>query len=157
MFDYYGLPGDWPGRQAAPALPYAGRANAVEQAIRDRIAAASGDDPRIRFIPYVQMHEFEALLFSDPEILANVISREPRSRHMEGDLKRIADAFGTPEEINDGLMTAPSKRILALAPDYQKITDGNIAVARIGIQKMRESCPHFGGWVSRLEALSQPQ
>ena len=154
MFDYYGMPRSWPGREAAQVRPHAEKANVVEKAIRDGIAASSANDPaRIRFIPYVQMHEFEALLFSDPELLGDVVSRDTHLRPLTRQIERIADAFRTPEEIDDDPSKAPAKRIRALAPHYQKVTDGNIAARRIGLHKMRQECPHFAGWLRRLEAL----
>ena len=78
MFDYYGLPPDWPGTtQARSATPYTNAANAIEQALLTDVCNELGRsfDPR-RFIPYVQMHEFEALLFSGTRVLASVL-RQP--------------------------------------------------------------------------------
>ena len=114
-----------------------------------------GDPTRSRFIPYVQMHEFEALLFSAPDILAGVLSRDALPGRVRRLLHGISGAFQTPEEIDDSPKTAPSKRILALAPDYQKVTDGSVAAARIGLETMREKCPHFNGWLNRLKSLGQ--
>lgn len=71
------------------------------------------------------------------------------------DDERIAESFETPEEIDDSYTTAPSKRILAVEPQYQKVTDGNLAATRIGLDIMREKCPHFNGRLSKLEALGQ--
>ena len=135
---------------------HAEKADVVEQAIRNGIAVSLGSDAgRIRFIPYVQMHEFEALLFADPELLGDVVSRDTTARRVTRQIEQIADAFGTPEEIDDDPTTAPSKRIRTLAPHYQKVTDGNIAARRIGLHKMRLECPHFAGWLQRLEALGR--
>ena len=154
MFDYYGLPGDWPGRKAAGRQPsYADRAHTVEQALQDRISASLGGDHTRRLVPYIQMHEFEALLFSDPEILAKVLSRDVDSRWLTQEVARIAGAFGTPEEIDDDPVTAPSKRILQLVPGYEKVADGSIAASRIGVRMMRRKCRHFDAWLRRLVAL----
>ena len=156
MFDYYGMPHDWPGRKVAVERPHDERAGLVEQGMRDSIAASSGVGSLYRrFIPYVQMHEFEALLFSDPQTLADILSRVPRAHGIGRELSRISNAFQTPEEIDDDPVTAPSRRILALAPDYQKVTDGNIAASRIGLETMRRECPHFKSWFRRLGALGE--
>ena len=62
MFDYYGMPCDWPGRKRAAERPHGEKAELVEQRMRDSIAASSrvGCLNR-RFIPYVQMHELSCL------------------------------------------------------------------------------------------------
>ena len=104
------------------------------------------------FIPYVQMHEFEALLFAKPEVLGGAlqgVSPDDAVRR----LKRIADRFATPEEIDDSVATAPSKRILGIAPGYQKDTDGLIAASRMGLRAIRAACPNFDAWMRRLEVL----
>ena len=74
MFDYYAMPGDWPGRKAAVAKAWHERATCVEEAMLADIVAAMGGkfDPKF-FIPYVQLHEFEALTFADVEVLAGVL------------------------------------------------------------------------------------
>lgn len=64
--------------------------------------------------------------------------------------------FGTPEEINDGVSTAPSKRILAVAPGYQKVADGIIAARRIGLHAIRATCPNFNAWIQKMESLREP-
>lgn len=157
MFDYYRLPGDWPGREEAVAGDSPGeKANILERAMQQRIADALGTDPDpSRFIPYIQMHEFEALLFSDPNTLGEVLTRDAYPRRTIRALGKIADSFATPEEIDEGDTTAPSKRILSLARHYQKVTDGNLAAARIGLEVMRRECPHFDEWLRGLEALGQ--
>lgn len=158
MFDYCGMPLDWPGRKESSGQSHGHRAGIVERRVKAAIAEALPDDlSSNRFIPYVQMYEFEALLFAEPRTLAQVVSRDARPTRVTRELQRIADAFATPEEIDDHPNTAPSKRILHLAPEYQKVTDGNIAAGRIGLWAMRQECPHFNEWLNRLEALGQPQ
>jgi hypothetical protein len=102
------------------------------------------------FIPYVQMHEFEALLFSHPQDFALGIHQEA----LAPELQAICDAFGSPEEINDHPNTAPSKRIEGLLPRYQKPTDGVLAAKRIGLKAMRQECALFDRWITQLEDLS---
>ena len=157
MFDYYRLPGDWPGRREAVAGRSPGeKAKILERAMQRRIADSLGTDPgRSRFIPYIQMHEFEALLFSEAGTLAEVLTRDADPQRTIRALRQVAGNFATPEEIDEGETTAPSKRILSLARHYQKVTDGNLAAARIGLETMRRECPHFAEWLSGLEALGQ--
>lgn len=153
MVDYYGLPqsGDkaWPGRAQAAGLPFVAKSKAVEAAILDEVAAEMGVSfDRDRFVPFVVMHEFEGLLFSDCAAFARAVGRPA----LAPSLQAIRDQFDGPEEINDSPVTAPSKRVEQLIPGYQKPLFGNIAALEIGLEKIRESCPHFQDWLRELEA-----
>ena len=154
MVDYYGLPPSgprtWPGRAEASLLPFPQRAVHVENTIRTDVAILMGDsfNPD-RFVPYVMMHEFEAMLFSDCQRFAEAIGRP----ELAGSFQNIRDGFATPEEIDDSPACAPSKRIVNLVPDYQKPVDGNIAASAIGLDTIRGECPHFGQWLGLLERL----
>ena len=68
MVDYYGLPDDWPGRLQSNALAYSQKADTVQGALLADISQQMGANFNPdRFVPYVMMHEFEAMLFSDCE------------------------------------------------------------------------------------------
>ena len=146
MVDYYGLPDTWPGRGASMQAPFAEKAAVVERELRDDVAAALGGGPD-RFIPFVVMHEYEGLLFSDPQMFARSVGRSD----LAGGIQAIRDGFASPEEINDSSETAPSKRVERLIPGYQKPLMGVQAALAIGLDIIRRECPHFDGWVSRLE------
>ena len=152
MVDYYGLPQSgnktWPGRKAAGGLVFAQKAKTVEDALLADISQGMGGtlNPD-RFIPYVMMHEFEAMLFSDCEGFGHGIGRED----LVEPLQAIRDQFASPEEIDDSPDTAPSKRIEHLMPNYQKPLVGNLAALEIGIHAIRRECPHFRDWLERLE------
>lgn len=124
-----------------------------------RIDAAIGNhsrrEPRVTpQFAYVQQYELEALLFSDPSSFG-VIAGLP-SAAVES-LGQIAVGFGTPEDINDGDTTAPSKRVERCFKDnglkYEKRLHGPAIAKAIGLVRIREECPRFDGWVARLEAL----
>ena len=155
MVDYYGLPRAgrraWPGRAHAATVGFDDKADVVERALLAEVRRhmGTGFDPR-RFVPYVMMHEFEALLFSDCEGFARGIGRP----ELRGSLQSIRDAFGSPEEIDDDPETAPSKRVGSLVPAYDKPTQGVLAALEIGLGRMRRECPHFGTWLVQLEALA---
>ena len=151
MFDYYALPTDWPGARDAKAKPFDEAAAVIERAVHADICGELGDsfDQR-RLIPYIQMHEFEALLFTDTQVLADVVQQP----HLRNHFDKIVTDCGEPEAIDDNPETAPSKRILSAAPNYQKILQGAIAAKRIGLACMTEACPHFAEWVGRLETLA---
>ncbi len=105
-----------------------------------------------RVFPYVQMHEFEGLLFTDVRAFAAVPSASPETIQTLGS---IHSGFATPEDINDSSETAPSKRIEKLLPRYDKVVHGPDLIADIGLDAIREQCPRFNGWLSRLESLAQ--
>ncbi len=154
MVDYYGLPhkggGAWPGRVEARRIAIDKRAACVEAALLEDVTRTMGAkfNPR-RFVPFVVMHEFEGLLFSDCAAFSRGIGRP----ELESDFQKIRDRFPTPEEIDDSPETAPSKRVEALVRGYEKPLLGNLAALEIGLARIRAECPHFAGWLKRLEAL----
>ena len=148
MVDYYGLPQTWPGRKAAGGLEFAQKAKTVEDELLADISQEMGGAFNAgRFIPYVMMHEFEAMLFSDCEGFGRGIGRVD----LVQSLQAIRDQFASPEEIDDSPHTAPSKRIEHLMPNYQKPLMGNLAALEIGIRAIRRECPYFEAWLERLE------
>jgi hypothetical protein len=156
MFDYYGLPDDWPGRKQSRKLPWKERASHVESAILDDVAAKMGKKfDRKHFIPYVQLHEFEALAFADVEKLASVV--QPLASMPTADLTAqfatILDEAGHPEAINDHYETCPSRRISGVVCAYRKRAHGPIVTSRIGLDVLRERCDHFASWLARLEGI----
>lgn len=152
MVDYYGMPidgsGAWPGRSQAAAMAFSHKAQAIESRLLEDIreAMGSGFDVR-RFIPYVMMHEFEAMLFSDCGRFGKAIGRP----ELSGKFQEIRDQFATPEEIDDSPETAPSRRIVRLVPGYEKPLMGNLAALAIGLDAIRSECPNFQCWLERLE------
>jgi hypothetical protein len=156
MFDYYGMPLDWPGRSEAVAREPKERATFVQDMVQADIVAAMGGkfDPKY-FIPYVQLHEFEALAFADVGVLASVLSTIttlPSATLIER-FRGILDEAKDPEAINDGHETCPSRRISGIVPAYKKRAQGPIITSRIGIETLRTQCAHFGEWMARLEHL----
>lgn len=156
MFDYYAMPTDWPGRSDAVRKPWKERASTVEVKIHEDITAAMGGsfNPKF-FVPYVQLHEFEALAFADVGILASVLTPIGRysSEWLQQQFTTILRQAGHPEAINDGYETCPSRRISGVVPAYKKRAQGPIVTSRIGIEGLRVQCTHFGEWLIRLEQL----
>jgi hypothetical protein len=153
MVDYYALPQDWPGRAKSPSMnSTSGKAEYVEAGLLAEISKEMGSrfDPN-RFVPLVVMHEFEALLFSDPVRFAQGIER----RDLAARFLAIRQEFESPEDINDSADTAPSKRIVGLFPGYQKQLFGPLAAIEIGLSSIRMECPHFNRWLERLESLAE--
>lgn len=150
MVDYYGLPETWPGRMGSTGLTPTDKALAVEDAIRSDLNSEPGPGFDVRrFVPFVVMHEFEGLLFSDCAALARGVGRtDPELK-----FTAIRNLFETPEHISDSPETAPSKRLEKHVPGYQKLLGGKRAALEIGLAGIRAQCPHFAGWLSRLESL----
>lgn len=151
MIDLYALPQEFPGRESAAQLrsdPYQ-RVRALEEAW-----AADLGDPR--FLPFLQVHEFEAYLFADARQFALFY---PAALAQLARLQQIATDFGNPELINDGQHSAPSKRIISEFPDYAaaKPVVGPQVGKLIGLAAIRAQCPHFHQWLSRLEGLAPAQ
>ena len=143
LFDLYKLPKDFPGYEDAKGVsdPYR-RVEMLEAALAQDI-----DDRR--FIPYIQLHEFESLIFANP--------RQLDWEYLEHDaaIRRLVNITNqtAPELINDGEETAPSKRILKEIPEYDKPGAGVAVVGKIGLPALREKCPHFAAWIKQLEEL----
>ncbi len=145
MIDLYALPAEFPGARQAEDLrnlPYK-RVEYIEKRWYDVT-----DDHR--FIPFIQLHEFEAYLFTDVSRFAFFFEKA-ESRVTA--LQRVADESQSPELIDDGLHTAPSKRVIAQFPEYSKTTVGPQMAERIGMGRIRSECPHFHRWIVRLENL----
>lgn len=153
MVDYYGLPqigsGAWPGRQAAATVAFCDKARSVEDALLADITRHMGENFNShRFVPYVIMHEFEAMLFSD----CAAFSRGIGNSSLERQFQAVRDAYNSPEEIDDSPLSAPSKRVESLVPGYNKPLLGTLAVLEIGLDAIRSECPHFRSWLGRLES-----
>jgi hypothetical protein len=72
-------------------------------------------------------------------------------------LRGVRESFPTPEDIDDGQATAPSKRIVDLLPDYTKTVAGILIVKRIGLTVLRDECPHFNEWIEKIVRTLTPQ
>lgn len=143
MFDLYALPGDFPGKNGAEWARQ--RTGADKATLIEREMARDMDLPN--FIPYIQVHEFEALLFVEPQHFADWAEAS-----IVDTLTQVRTST-EPEDINDDPRTAPSKRILAAMQDYQKPFHGPLIACDIGLDAMRVACPHFAHWLSNLDAL----
>jgi hypothetical protein len=145
MFDLYALPKDFPGlkdsqKKNSPYDKVKFLEKSMIQDINDR-----------RFIPYIQLHEFEALILADPQKLDWEYLEHEKS------IKNLISMMGdqNPELINENPETAPSKRIRSEIPEYNKVSAGAVIVKKIGLPKLRQKCSHFNEWLTRLEQLAE--
>jgi Domain of unknown function (DUF4276) len=144
MVDLYSLPHDFPGYAVGMSQP-TGREQAVslQQSLADEIGDA-------RFIPYLQLHEYAALVLVDPRRISTIY--DVKNAAMEA-LCQECEAHETPEEINHGQHSHPKYRIQARIPEYDENIAGPLLAEAIGLPTLRERCPHFGEWLTRLEQL----
>lgn len=147
MIDLYAIHTDFPGLDEGEKFRHVPqqRVDFLEQSFAKDI----GD---LRFVPYIQLHEYEAYLFAGPTWFAYFYDHHERQIAA---LQAIADGHVTPELIDDGRHSAPSKRIIAELPDYEgaKAAVGPQIAELIGLDAIRSKCPHFAAWLSRLEKL----
>jgi hypothetical protein len=149
MLDLYAIPTDYPQLDKARDLADPRqRVTFLEEVLQKEVESAGFR----QFIAYLQLHEFEALIFAAPAQLDHeYLEHDPQIAN----LIAIADREGDPELINDRPETAPSKRILKEIPEYAKVKSGALVAEKIGLPTLRDRCKHFGEWLHRLERLPQ--
>lgn len=143
MFDLYGLPSNCPVPRPANPTSTKTFADALEGAM-----AAEIRDPR--FLPNILRHEFETLVLAALTELQELLVPAVRKRLQS---LRLLVAKHTPEEINCGKETAPSKRLEKARIGFNKLLHGVPAVRAAGIPQLKAACPRFAVWISKLEKL----
>lgn len=140
LLDFFRLPTSFPKYEEALKIPYANeRVSFLENAIGE-------DINHHRFIPYLQLHEFEALLFTHSKGFEYCGFSDQQRQAVQS----IMDSFENPEEINNHPDTAPSKRLQKIVPGYNKVLHGNIIIQENGFHSLLEKCPRFSTWIKRL-------
>lgn len=121
------------------------------QRIRALESAIAIDINHPCFIPYVQLYEFETLIMVDPDRLLTMYPNEQTAiKRLKGEIVNL-----NPEEINESIQTAPSKRIIKYISEYegQKAQVGPLVAEDIGLSQLRNKCPHFNEWIMKLENI----
>lgn len=145
MLDLYAFPKDFPDYHTCAGIgdPYK-KVTAFENALKYQVKNE-------RFIPNIQLHEFETLVLAKPD---EILEEFPDVRPEAGLSELLRDIDGLkPEEINQTKEGAPSKRLMRFIPGYSKRLMGPSITRRIGWQRLKQTCPHFGAWLSTLESL----
>lgn len=138
FLDFFRLPTDFPG-YTTDSL----KIEQIEEAVRENISPIID---RAKFLPYIQRHEIEALMYTNMDGFNYVVDKEESLNK----LKEIINQYANPEDINSGSETAPSKRLMKIFP-YQKTTDGEIILEALPIDDIRSKCPRFNEWLENLE------
>lgn len=141
LLDFYALPKDFPAADAGG--PSIMRALTMVEAFQKDIGQPN-------FLANLVVHEFEGLLFSSPPAFGLWFDR----RNVVRAISSVRAEFETPEHINDGPTTAPSKRIFEICITYDKVAHGSLIALDIGLDAIRRECPIFDSWITRLEALA---
>jgi len=147
LIDYYGIHAShqFPGwNQSLEVVNKSERMSQLEDAMRNEI----DEKTRHRFIPYIQLHEFEGLLFSDQQIIEDNFDEDEFDDYDY--LVETIHKYSNPEMINDGSATAPSKRLKRIIKGYGKIVMGSLIAQEIGLTKIRGKCPRFNEWINIL-------
>ena len=144
LLDFYGLPDDVPGclKARGPGDP-----RTLIAALQDEISAALSHP---RFIPFLALHEFEAWVSCNPDAVAAHFDRAPLADKVRQTVARAGGA----ELINHGEGTHPKARLKTMVSAYKETSDGPTMLGKIGIPAIQAACPHFAGWLARLEALA---
>ncbi|WP_297271901.1 DUF4276 family protein [uncultured Bacteroides sp.] len=139
FIDFFRLPNNMP--QYTESMKISDKQQQI-QALEVAIDKAINDN---RFFSYIQLHEFEALLFSSNKGFEYYFPDE-----LAKETASIISSYDNPEDINTSPEGAPSKRLLAIKPDYNKVLEGNLIALEIGIKSILEKCPGFAEWINRI-------
>lgn len=142
MIDYYALPSDFPGYDHRPDSTCYARVEFME----DRFG---GDINQTKFLPYLQLHEFEALVFASEDKLPVAFVNKNREIHQ---VTAINNGFASPEEINENPNSAPSKRLKNIFLEYQKTFHSQLILSQANVDDLRAKCAHFNSWLTKLES-----
>lgn len=144
MIDYYGLPTTFPGHSTKNTFSNCyKRVKYLEEELKKSINNK-------RFVPYLQLHEFESLLFSSPKDIDITLFGKERKK---SPISKARSDFKSPEEINDNPTTCPSRRIINTYPNYEKVLQGQMISQDIGIEKIMQECKHFANWIEKIKKV----
>lgn len=120
-------------------------ANGIQRELEDAVNAVNRSNTM--FLPYVQKHEFEALLFADRQAISGHLQLKAEQH------KKLQSITGAPEDINHG--KPPSKWLGNIYSRYDKLIDGIEIARNIGLPKITRECPHFAGWLVKLKEAAK--
>lgn len=143
FIDFFRLKNDFPKFEEAQTIQ-----NKIERVgfLEEALSHAINNH---RFIPYIQLHEFEGLLFASKdgfEFLPDL-----KQANLNSLLLAVTEKEN-PEELNDGELTAPSKRLEQLIPGFDKNKPfyGGLIAEVNTINAVLDRCLRFKTWVETL-------
>lgn len=138
MLDFFRLPTDFPN-YTLDSKSVVGVETGIREQMEDIVSSSN-------FLPYIQLHEVESLMFTNMDGFRVVVDDTTQLRRLED----IVNGYPNPEDIDGGSDTAPSKRLERIFP-YQKVADGGLILETLRIDDIRAKCPHFNAWIAKLE------
>ena len=149
MFDLYALPPNFPGFESAKKDSY--------NHVQNIETAFEKDVDNCHFIPYIQLHEFEALVICNPDKLKEIYPQaEKEISHMTDAWQN--EAGKNPELVNTHYDKVPSRRLINCMQHkykYNKVSSGIEVTQAIGIDDLRKKCAHFNKWINKLVEIGQ--
>lgn len=139
LLDFFRLPNDFPNYTTDKT-----RVTEIEQGLTDAMTDIVSHN---LFLPYIQLHEVEALMFIKVDGFELLIE-EDRQRQ---ELQDIIAQYPNPEDINGGRATAPSKRLEKIFPKYKKVSDSECVFGEISIDEIRNKCHRFNSWLENIQ------
>lgn len=143
LLDYYGIDKNFDGYEESKKTS---NIKDKKETLEKKLALEINNK---KFIPYIQMYEFEGLLFSNPDSFIFIDEDFSKIENIKNDISN----YPTPEHINDSPHTAPSKRLEKYYNGYSKTVDGIMVAEDMGIEKIIERCPLFKEWLEKLENI----
>ena len=139
LLDFFRLPNDFPNYTTDKT-----KVTEIEQGLTATMTHIVSHN---RFLPYIQLHEVEALMFIKVEGFELFID-EDRQRQ---ELQNIIAQYPNPEDINGGSATAPSKRLEKIFPTYNKVAYSGLVFDELSIDEIRNKCHRFNSWLNNIE------
>lgn len=138
LLDFFRLPTDYPCYTTDSH-----KIEQIEKAVKETISEIVESTC---FLPYIQRHEIETLMYTNMDGFSLVVDDEEILK----ELQEIIEKYPNPEDINGGAETAPSKRLMKMFP-YEKTSDGEMILEALNIDDIRAKCPRFNEWMKKLE------
>lgn len=152
LVDFYRIPSDFPGYNESLSYDkHSDQVNYLESKIKEDIELTQN---RVfeNLVPYIQLHEFETFIFSD---IMGVDALFDQSEYDRREFINIIRQYENPEDINNGVNTAPSVRLKKIIKGYDKVLFGIEIIQNLGVDLIREKCPRFNSWIQNLIDILQ--
>ena len=152
LVDFYSIPSDFPGYNESLSYDkHSDQVNYLESKIKEDIELTQN---RVfeNLVPYIQLHEFETFIFSD---IMGVDALFDQSEYDRREFINITRQYENPEDINNGVNTAPSVRLKKIIKGYDKVLFGIEIIQNLGVDLIREKCPRFNSWIQNLIDILQ--
>ena len=152
LVDFYRIPSDFPGYNESLSYDkHSDQVNYLESKIKEDIELTQN---RVfeNLVPYIQLHEFETFIFSD---IMGVDALFDQSEYARREFINITRQYENPEDINNGVNTAPSVRLKKIIKGYDKVLFGIEIIQNLGVDLIREKCPRFNSWIQNLIDILQ--